>query len=295
MATRSDTNIIPFPTVSGTNHSELSATSIPPSRATALDVCYSVYGETPSTEDVVDQFYEANAGIYENPFLTATSRSVIGDIHRLSRRFSSVDVPRPLAVLCTLFRIRPPNVWFLGHRSEDPLFQALRVWTDIGDVCESESFDGNRRAVTEHTLNILLLPGIHRDSDISQHSYPPSDSLVNISGSQQYRHRFTSPSLPIPGTSFSIPSPLHFRLQIITRLTFNEQGRVTHHRDIWDVKDVMGLVPGVSLAQWVGTRLAATGMSYIARFLPNDSYSEESTSHTPANVDNDNWDYGMKV
>lgn len=76
----------------------------------------------------------------------------------------------------------------------------------------------------------------------------------------------TSPSLAIPGTSLSIPSPLHFRLPIITRLSFNEQGQVTHHRDFWDVKDVIGLVPGVSLAQWIGTRLAAKGILYAARF-----------------------------
>jgi len=77
-----------------------------------------------------------------------------------------------------------------------------------------------------------------------------------------------SPALPIPGTSLTVPSPLHFKLRIITRLSFNEQGLVTHHRDIWDVKDVIGLVPGVSLAQWIGTRLAAVGLSYAAKFVP---------------------------
>lgn len=30
-------------------------------RATALDVCYSVYGETGMSADAVDRFYEANA------------------------------------------------------------------------------------------------------------------------------------------------------------------------------------------------------------------------------------------
>lgn len=79
---------------------------------------------------------------YENPFVTATSRSVIGDIHRLSRQLSSVDVPRPLAVLCTLFRIRPSNHGFLAQYSNEALFQALRVWTDVGDICENESFGG---------------------------------------------------------------------------------------------------------------------------------------------------------
>lgn len=130
--TPADTNAIAFPTTRSTRHS-LSEMSMVSTRATALDVCYSVYGETGMSADAVDRFYEANA-TYENPFVTATSRSVIGDIHRLSRQLSSVDVPRPLAVLCTLFRIRPSNHGFLGQYSNEALFQALRVWTDVGDI-----------------------------------------------------------------------------------------------------------------------------------------------------------------
>ncbi|EAU84191.2 hypothetical protein CC1G_08121 [Coprinopsis cinerea okayama7 len=92
---------------------------------------------------------------------------------------------------------------------------------------------------------------------------------------------FVIPSVPIPGTSISVPSPLHSQLRIITRLTFNEQGLITHHRDIWDVKDVMGLVPGVSLAQWIGTRLAANGLSYLSRFLPSRRWSKQSERSSP--------------
>ena len=32
------------------------------------------------------------------------------------------------------------------------------------------------------------------------------------------------------------PSPFHLKLPIITRLAFNEAGKITHHRDFWDVK-----------------------------------------------------------
>ena len=71
---------------------------------------------------------------YENPFLTATSRSIIADMFQLSRQLSTVDIPRPLAVIYTLFRLSPPE------RLNNPLFRALRVWTDIGDISESESF-----------------------------------------------------------------------------------------------------------------------------------------------------------
>lgn len=124
--------------------------------------------------------------------------------------------------------------------------------------------DGHMKTIVEHTLNILLLPGIHCEASRPQGS---TDSLVSVSGSPSSVQPYpASPSLHVPGTSLSVPSPLHFQLHVVTRLSFNEQGRVTHHRDFWDVKDVIGLVPGVSLAQWIGTRLAAFGISYFARF-----------------------------
>jgi len=173
-------------------------------------------------------------------------------------------------MICTLFCLSPPN---LGQNSSDALFTALRVWTDVEDISESEFFDGHSKAIVEHTLNILLLPGIHRESAISHRARPSTDSLLNIHGSPMVAsnpHFFATPSLPIPGTSLSFPSPLHLQLRIITRLSFNEQGLVTYHRDIWDVKDLMGLLPGMTIAQWLGTRIAAVGLSYLSKFLPND-------------------------
>src|ERR1700731_967674 len=74
---------------------------------------------------------------YENPFLTATSREVLSDIHTLSRKLSHVNVPRPLAMFCTLFGLRQPDS---GSAQDDILFRALRIWTDLGDISESESF-----------------------------------------------------------------------------------------------------------------------------------------------------------
>jgi hypothetical protein len=49
---------------------------------------------------------------------------------------SKVDVPKPLAMFYTLFRLKPP-AW---DAQIDPLFQALRVWTEIGEMSESDSF-----------------------------------------------------------------------------------------------------------------------------------------------------------
>ena len=49
---------------------------------------------------------------------------------------------------------------------------------------------------------------------------------------------------------------------------------MTYHRDIWDVKDFIGLLPGMTLAQWLGTRIAAVGLSYLSKFLPNNDGSK---------------------
>lgn len=50
-------------------------------------------------------------------------------------------------------------------------------------------------------------------------------------------------------------------LPVHTRLSFNDSGRITHHQDIWDVKDVLALIPGVGMMQWVGSRVLAHGLS----------------------------------
>ena len=140
--------------------------------------------------------------------------------------------------------------------------------------------DGHRRTVVEHTLNILFLPGLHQDAHSSAHH---SSSTVSLPSSSSPHH--SAPSLPLPMTSFSIPSPFHFRLHIMTRLSFNEQGRITHHRDFWDIKDVLGLVPGLGLAQWITSRLTARGLSMISRFIlgesvPTDKPFTRTRSHS---------------
>jgi len=210
---------------------------------------------------------------YENPFITATSRSVISDIYALARQLCYVDIPKPLAMLYILFRLKQPEPTSRTTASNDPWFQGLRVWTEIGEICESESFDGHRRSIVEHTVNVLFLPGLHSDRTRPKHSAATSSLIPDSSSTQlllenQYPPPHPSdPRISIPGTGLGVPSPLHLQLHILTRLSFNEQGRITHHRDIWDVRDVLGLVPGVSLAQWIGARLAATSLTFAARLF----------------------------
>jgi len=43
---------------------------------------------------------------------------------------------------------------------------------------------------------------------------------------------------------------------------FNDSGRVVHHQDVWDVKDIMRImIPGMGAMQWVGSRLLANALS----------------------------------
>jgi hypothetical protein len=71
-----------------------------------------------------------------------------------------------------------------------------------------------------------------------------------------------------------LPSPFHLQLRIITKLTFNEQGRVSAHRDFWDIRDLVGLVPGARAAQWVLTRLAARSLATANWFFTRGKRAE---------------------
>jgi hypothetical protein len=43
-------------------------------------------------------------------------------------------------MLYILFRLKQPGPTPHASASSDPWFQGLRVWTEIGEICESESF-----------------------------------------------------------------------------------------------------------------------------------------------------------
>ena len=74
---------------------------------------------------------------YENPFVTASSRQIIGDINALSRHLRELNVPRPAAMFRMLFQ--PHQGQGQGSTSA-PWFQAVNVWSEIEDIYDSESF-----------------------------------------------------------------------------------------------------------------------------------------------------------
>lgn len=134
--------------------------------------------------------------------------------------------------------------------------------------------DGHKRSIVEHTLNILLFPDMHIGFKIPKSLSLRASSLDAV-------HELSvvlpgMPSLPVPGTPFAVPSPLHLQLPILTRLSFNEQGRITYHRDVWDLRDVIGLVPGMRVAQWILGRVGAWGLSWMGKRLRSSQPQSES-------------------
>ena len=175
-----------------------------------------------------------------------------------------------------------------------PWFRALEVWSEIDEVLESDTFgtynistpfavlsarsdrnvsvtlsDGHHRTIVEHTLHVLFLPSLHKEQ--ASHTFPHGDEYSRQLYTAPYfdSSLLASASYPQPKLSIAginLPSPMHFQLRVLTRLSMNEQGMITHHRDFWDVKDLLGLVPGVSLTQWVATRIAGYSLSVLGRF-----------------------------
>ncbi|KAL6309791.1 hypothetical protein BKA93DRAFT_850330 [Sparassis latifolia] len=219
--------------------------------STALEICDLVYGSTIPPWDVIERFYEPSAK-YENPLITATSRAAIADIHAMASRLSQVDVPNPAVVLSALFGTTRSEGW------GSPWFQVMTVSNEVTDICESESFDHHRRTIVEHTLHIVLLPGLQSSDAAVSHPVPSNASDLSISfPAPSYSHQ-PSAQIDLRDILYQLqPSPFHLRLPLITRLSFNDAGKITHHRDYWDVKDLLNLIPGMTLAQCIASRIFA--------------------------------------
>ena len=105
---------------------------------------------------------------YENPLLTATSRNVITDIYHAAQQWTEVDMPRPLMLLSRVF----------GRKTapRDPWFPVLRIWSEVGDICDAESFGASRACVcvclvAEHCIR-RWAPSEHRRTHHTRPSAP---------------------------------------------------------------------------------------------------------------------------
>jgi len=198
--------------------------------------------------------------VYENPWLSAADRDTIVDIHTLATKIASLGSKRPFGVI-------------LGERE---IGRPIQFWSEVGEICEAETFDGNRTSIIEHTVHVLVLPGIHTMVSRCQHG----NSLSNS----------TQPSLRIrvPFAGALVPgwSPLHLKLKLLTRLSFNESGLVTRHRDFVDVKDMLTMIPGFAAVQWFGSSLMGRILGSVSSvlFRGTESTVAEDNSSTDEEV-----------
>ncbi|KAH9179579.1 hypothetical protein EDB89DRAFT_2145044 [Lactarius sanguifluus] len=208
----------------------------------AIEVCNLVYSQAdPVSWDTLSRFYEADAApyphyvhcldvlpSYENPVITATSRDAIGDVHSFSQQLAELDAPKPTSLLRSL--------WAHSSAERESWFQISRMWTEVDDVCENESFgewDIGDALWSTHSI-YFSFPGFtpsaffgHMNAaqpyalTTEAQRNPSTRSLhLSISG-------LSGPSLPtltVPGIGLPFPSPLHLKLHVFTRLSLTNKG-----------------------------------------------------------------------
>ncbi|GAA5831823.1 hypothetical protein JCM11251_003899 [Rhodosporidiobolus azoricus] len=207
-----------------------------------------------------------------------------------------------------------------GRRAIGDMFALLALvpgtmWSEMGDVAESQGYDGNRLYVFTHTLHISLLPFL----DSENAPYLPGTTAATPSLRRSYSF-FSLPATPyaqtpsaqnasldeedetddspgifskthpsFPGTrwpSTSLLSLLNPRtiastlttlhLKLHTRLLFNEEGRIIAHEDLWGLKELIeGVVPVVGHVYALNRQGLAWAAGFASRTLLGSSRKTE--------------------
>jgi hypothetical protein len=132
--------------------------------------------------------------------------------------------------------------------------------------------DGNRTSIVDHIVHVLLLPGFHKMNARPREKGLPSASVESLTTHYGPTAHPTFNVLP----SVFHDSPLHFELRVLSRLSFNESGRVAYHRDFIDAKDLLSLIPGFKTVQWMASRASAQGLSWMSSLIAHASPANES-------------------
>ncbi|KAF8759826.1 hypothetical protein RHS01_01558 [Rhizoctonia solani] len=110
--------------------------------------------------------------VYKNTFVTATSLSIISDIHSLTHQLCEVRIPKPTTLIARI----------LGYQTtETQMWVAWRIWSEIGTVCETESF--GKRNYTEYELGKLSPPGNERWTEANHNRAYSAFSIIRGLGS----------------------------------------------------------------------------------------------------------------
>ncbi|KNZ52314.1 hypothetical protein VP01_361g7 [Puccinia sorghi] len=224
--------------------------------------------------DCISKWYELNA-VFENPFTRASG------IHAIVNQFS-------------LMSLLP------GH-----------IWSELGDICESEDYNGNRVVIFSHTLHFDLLGSTEKQATGTQTPYlsvPPTPHVGTPNmhsrfpmfqsavvarmamGSQlTLDQRLRVPQQGGQGTTWPIqwlishlsPKSLgtklaRFDLKLSTRLQFNEQARIVSHEDIWGLKEFLEFLAPSLIVQFYSCQRWLVGLA--ADFLSR-RYLRSSSNH----------------
>jgi hypothetical protein len=109
----------------------------------------------------------------------------------------------------------------------------------LSDVFPPEAASGSDAVTVHGSASSLSLPDSVNSANLGPIRHPTLGGMVRL--------------LATLARQASLP--------VHTRLSFNDSGRITYHQDIWDVKDVLCLVPGVGIMQWVASRVLAHGLA----------------------------------
>ncbi|GAA6036884.1 hypothetical protein JCM8097_006333 [Rhodosporidiobolus ruineniae] len=211
--------------------------------------------------EVVSDWYDSQA-TFENPLTLARGRGAIGDMFALLGL-----VPGTL-------------------------------WSEMGDLSQSQQTDGNYLCVFSHTLHISLFPSLdtvpppggtprraYSFFSLPSTPYPQTPSATQASldleadlpskpGLYSKTHpAFTAtrwPSQVLLGllSPRSIASSLtNLHLKLHTRLLFNEEGMIIAHEDVYGLKELVEALPVASTVYSVNRQLLSLAAGYASRKL----------------------------
>lgn len=178
---------------------------------TSLTLIDTLYGSTghlsPSLIPSLIQDYYHSNAVFENPVVSVRGTEGISIVFKMGRVVSF------------------------------PLRGNGGVWDEISEITERCRYDGSRLVVIAHTINLVLVPFLSS----------PDSNLLNRANSYS-----------LPETPYHVPTSQHsplpllkslstISLNIHTKLTFNELGKITLHEDVIGLRETLTAIPALGI------------------------------------------------
>lgn len=139
----------------------------------------------------------------------------------------------------------------------DGRWKVANVWSEYGDIAESQSFDHFCVAFLDHTLHIQLVPSLAFIHGRQPPTPPTVPSTPFLCGFSTHSAR---PTTAPPSSLF------HIQLRMLSVFQFNEAGRIVFQRDHWDLRDLIeSVVPGSAVVGAVGRWAGGLALRLVGR------------------------------